>query len=246
MPRPKPKCYLCDEEFESEEQLREHWQAIHSDAMTWENYKALLREIASRQRAARKALSMNNDDEEDNEDEAFDVSSLPQPISMNGPMHYRTPEPPQAPSARFTPARSTRTRHAQTAQAQQSSSIEDRISRLEKMMEMVVQMLGGNSAEDLMKPVVVGEIPVSEIEYDRDRFTISVRVPLEVAYYYNVFKAYVEERGKKWNGDIGDFILASVRMTLESLGIVPAVLRATRGKLILKVPVGGEGYAEEE
>jgi hypothetical protein len=79
-----------------------------------------------------------------------------------------------------------------------------------------------------------------EVEVVGEKVNYKVALNPEIFYFYSVFKAEAERRGRRWEGDFGDFLYMAAKDVLTTHGIHPAVVRLKEGQLILKVPMESE------
>jgi hypothetical protein len=105
---------------------------------------------------------------------------------------------------------------------------------------------GAQDAKEPTLPEGVEKLPEGavkigeEVELVGEKINYKVALNPEIFYFYNIFKAEAERRGKKWTGDFGDFIYMAAKDALTTHGILPAIVRLKEGQMILKVPMEGE------
>ena len=102
----------------------------------------------------------------------------------------------------------------------------------EKVYEKVSERLGA-AKEGEGSPSEV-ELPMEEAEVVGEKVNYKLALNPEIFWRYNVFKAEVMRRGKKWEGTLSDFIDLATKDVLAVYGIYPTVVTMSGKRALAK------------
>lgn len=104
----------------------------------------------------------------------------------------------------------------------------------------------GNPQSSTTQPASLqGTLPIEaeDVEVIGEKVNYKVALNPEIFWRYNVFKAEVERRGRKWNGSFSDFLDLATKDILAVYGIHPTVVAMKGKKLLVELPVNVEESA---
>jgi len=111
---------------------------------------------------------------------------------------------------------------------------------VEEVARRVVELLKGGNQQSSKPPVEAVPLEAEDVEVVGEKVNYKVALNPEIFWRYNVFKAEVERRGRKWDGTFSDFLDLATKDILAVYGIHPTVISMKGRKLLVELPVNVE------
>jgi len=159
-------------------------------------------------------------------------------IKSNLPTHQDVSQQlPQGSTSGGSPSGSAQQLTGEQTSLEIPSKLVDDIA--EKVAEILKDKFAGEhepNAKPSMLPEGV-EMLGETMDVKAEKVNYKVALNPEIFHRYNVFKAEVARRGKKWEGTFSDWLDLVTRDILKVYGIYPAVITMKGKKLIVELPV---------
>lgn len=162
----------------------------------------------------------------------------PSPTSSTSPAHQK---PPEQPSTVSSPSESTPKSNIKSELTGDSLKLTSEL--VDEIVRKVTDILRKEQSPPSPSTPKTEKLPEGvspigeEVEVVGEKVNYKVALNPEIFHFYNLFKAEVERRGRKWDGDFSDFLYMAAKDVLTVHGIHPAVVTLSRGNLLLRLPL---------
>jgi hypothetical protein len=90
-------------------------------------------------------------------------------------------------------------------------------------------------------------IAIEEVQVLEGRkASISMKADPVIYYYFNQFLARIASDGKKYDGDLGDFVRMCIEAAMADRGQLPVMMRTSKGRVLFEIPMGSIVEQKEE
>lgn len=148
---------------------------------------------------------------------------------------------------RFTPQPSTPANKTSSFMAETPTSTPQQLRLPQQLVEEVARRVAEllKASNPQSPPPTPGLFPLEaeDVEVVGEKVNYKVALNPEIFWRYNVFKAEVERRGRKWDGTFSDFLDLATKDILAVYGIHPTVISMKGKKLLVELPVNVEEAA---
>lgn len=107
-----------------------------------------------------------------------------------------------------------------------------------KVAEILAQQgVGQTQTAEPPSELPAAVLPFEDVEIMGEKVNYKVALNPEIFWRYNVFKAEVERRGRRWEGSFSDWLDLVTKDILRVYGIHPTVVSMKGRKLLVEIPV---------